>query len=338
MNVLFVGKSGGTAGHRQGALERLGHRVTAIDDESFLPRSPALRKIAYEAGCLPVAGVVRRGMLDALSGASFDAVWVDNGRGVGPGLVREMRRRWGPVINYNHDDPYGRRDRYAWLLYQRAVRENDLTVVVREPNVTEARALGARRVERIYRMADEVAHAPRTIPEDARARFAAKVGFTGTCFEDRGAVMDDLIKRGVPLSLRGDHWNKAPEWPCLQHHWKGPGTTNDDDYAAAILSTEVNLGLLSRLNRDEHTTRSAEVPYMGALLCAPRTPEHLAMYEDGVEAVFWSDAAECADVCKRLLAEPARIAEIAARGRARALQNGNMNEPVLGRLLEMVKG
>ena len=336
MRLLYLGSEDGTSLQRANALRRLGHEVRIFDESRNLPGGRIMPRIHYETGGVFLQNTIQRRVLDQVGGERFDAVWVDHGRLVGPRFVKEMQRRWGPVINYNADDPYGPRDRKAWLTYLQAIRENDLTVVVREPNVAEAKALGARRVERIYRLADEVAHAPRALTDAQRAEFGAQVAFAGTCFEDRSRFMADIVERGVPLSLRGDHYDRTPDWPTIQPHWKGPGTKTDDDYAAVILGAQVTLGLLSAKNRDEHTSRSLEIPYMGGLFCAKRTPEHLGLYEEGEEALFWDDPAECAEVCRRILADPERGREIARRGRERALRNGHTNEPTLRRLLEMV--
>ena len=336
MRILFVGSGRGTALQRTNAFRRLGHEVRQIDDEAFAPRGRLVSKFHYESGGLLAQRTVARGLLAELGSEPYDVVWVDHGRLVGPRLVETLRERYGPVINYNADDPYGYRDRYAWLTYRQAVKAYDLVVVVREPNVAEAKALGARRVERIYRLADEVAHAPRELTEAERTEFASQVAFTGTCFEDRAAFMADIVGRGVPLSLRGNAYEKAPEWPKIRSHWRGPDAVGDD-YSAAILGAQISLGLLSWKNRDEHTSRSAEIPYMGGLFCAKRTPEHSGMYVEGEEALFWDDAAECAEVCARYVAEPERCRTIARQGRERALRNGYMNEPTLRRLLEIVK-
>ena len=335
MRLLFLGPESGTSRQRANAFRRLGHAVRHVDDTAFAARARVASKFHYETGSLFLQKAVREAVLGAVGEETFDAVWVDHGRMVGPALVEAMRRRWGPVVNYNADDPYGFRDRYAWLTYRQAVPAYDLVVVVREPNVEEARALGARKVERIFRLADEVAHAPRELTPEQRAKYGADVSFIGTSFERRGAFLADLVERGVPLSLHGNGYRRTPQWSKIQPHWKGPGTTNDDDYAAAILAAKMALGLLSVKNRDEHTSRSAEIPYMGGLFFAKRTPEHLGMYADGKEAVFWDGAAECADLAHRLLREPSRLEDVAAAGRERALRNGYVNEPVLSRLLEI---
>jgi spore maturation protein CgeB len=111
-----------------------------------------------------------------------------------------------------------------------------------------------------------------------------------------------------------------------------------DDYAHAIQAADFNLGLLSKGNRDEHTTRSLEVPMLGALLCAERTPEHMAMYREGEEALFWKDAAECAAVIRRYLDRPAERTEIAAAGARRVRANGHGNERIVARALRALAG
>lgn len=93
------------------------------------------------------------------------------------------------------------------------------------------------------------------------------------------------------------------------------------------------LGLLSKGNRDLHTTRSIEIPFLGGLLCAERTVEHVLLYDDKQEAVFWNDAEECALCCNELLdEEPLRI-HIAKKGQARAIKNNHLNEPTVEHII-----
>lgn len=123
-------------------------------------------------------------------------------------------------------------------------------------------------------------------------------------------------------------------WSLPLTHWRGPGIYHDDSYAAAIQSAKICLGLLSKGNRDLHTNRSIEIPCLGGLLCAERTSEHLALYEEGRDAIFWRDAEECAALCHRLLADEPLRREIAGRGHERARRNNHYNEPMLAALIE----
>lgn len=73
---------------------------------------------------------------------------------------------------------------------------------------------------------------------------------------------------------------------------------------------------------------------MGVLLCAERTSEHEEMYADGQEAVFWSSAEECADLCLSLLQDPERRLRIAAAGRERMTRDGHWTEPAMESILQ----
>jgi hypothetical protein len=332
LDILFIGTPGGTLQHRIYALGRLGHHVHVIDPERFVPRSRILAKLHFESGGLLYEKRIRDHILREVAGLRFDLTWVDPGRYVGPQLVRQLRSH-GPVINYVEDDPFGKRDRYVWLLVRRTTPEYDMMVVRRQPNVEEGYRAGAKKMVLLFLTCDEIAHAPRVLTPEDHARWDSEVAFVGTWFPERGPFMKELLERGVPLSIYGNRWQKAPEWPVLQRAWKGPATRNDHEYAAAIQCARVCLGLLSKGNRDLHTRRSIEVPALGGLLCAERTVEHEHLYRDGEEAVFWNDAAECATVCKQLLADEAKRRQIARQGHLRNLENGHFNEPVLAKIL-----
>jgi spore maturation protein CgeB len=92
--------------------------------------------------------------------------------------------------------------------------------------------------------------------------------------------------------------------------------------------------MLSIGNRDLHTHRSVEIPSLGSVLCAERTTEHLQLYSEGAEAVFWNDADECAKICAALLKDDERRKQIAELGHARCLANGHFTEPLLAKVID----
>jgi spore maturation protein CgeB len=232
------------------------------------------------------------------------------------------------------DDPYGPRDLRTWRLYLNAVPEYDAVFVVRDVNVPEARANGAKRVYRSSVAADEVAHAPIPLTDEERKSWASEVLFVGTWMPERGPFLSRLVELGVPLSIHGNHWRKAKEWPVLRSAWRGPGLHSGNDYLKALLGAKVCLGLLSKGNRDQSTQRSFEIPCAGRAFCGERTPEHTSLYTEGEEAEFWSTPEECAEKCRVLLANDRRREELAARGHARCMRNGRLNEPVMAKLLD----
>ena len=332
-SILYIGSNTGTSRHRALALHRLGHDVFIVDPFAFLSGSPFALGWAWKTGALFLEDFIRRRALASIPDIRFDLVFVDSGDLVGPSLVQELKRRFGTVVNYNVDDPYGPRDGKRWRLYRRSVRFYDLVVVVRDCNVPEAFHRGARNVLRVHRSADEVSHAPRQVSEKERRRWASDVVFVGTWMPERGPFMARLIELGVPLSIWGNRWQKAGEWPALRSCWRGAALEGEQDYAMAIQYAKVSLGLLSKGNRDLTTQRSFEIPLLGGVLCAERTSEHWNLYREDEEAVFWSSPGECAEKCMRLVNDEERRNRIAVNGRRRCLQNGTTNEKVMAQIV-----
>jgi len=263
-------------------------------------------------------------------GATAELVWVDGCPELPPSFFRWLKTRRHGIVSYLIDDPFGGRDRRKWDLCLRALPYHDLTVVVRAPNIEEARAAGARRVMRVLMSCDPVAHAPQALTAEERKRWSSEVVFIGTWMAERGPFMRRLLELGVPLSIWGDRWQKAREWPQLQACWRGPAIYGHD-YVKAVQCAKVVLGMLSIGNRDLSTTRSAEVPFIGgSVFCAQRTPEHEAMLQDSREAVFWSAPEECAHVANALLTAPLRREAMAVAGQSRIRRNNVTNDAVLG--------
>lgn len=335
MRILYLGAYNGTARHRADTLTRLGHEIKVIDPDTLVPGGKTMQKFHYESGGLLCAEKVASRVWEKIGSDHFDMTWVGGGRHVGPSLIKMLQARFGPVINYNNDDPLGNRDRLSWLLYRKAIPFYDLLVYHRKINVKEAYARGARRAVMTFSFIDEVDIAPFPMSDEERQQAQSEVLFIGTWMCERGPFMARLIKRGVPLTIYGNRWEKAREWNVIQSAWQGAGTVDYRDYARKIMSAKICLGLLSKENRDIHTRRSMEIPYMGGLFCAERTIDHCALYEEDKEAVFWFDAEECADKCLQLLQNEKLRQEIALRGRERCLKNGNFNQQIIKSLVEI---
>jgi spore maturation protein CgeB len=318
---------------RAAALERLGHAVSIIDPFDWTGRSVWMAAWLHHAGAFGIGAKIDRPIFKAVEQSRPNLIWVDQGAFLGPSLIANFRTLSVPVVNYTIDDPFGGRDGRRFSRYLKALPFYDLLAVVREENIAEAHALGARDVVRIWRSADEVAHRPRLLTDGDRQRWGTEVCFIGTWFPERGPFMAELVHAGVPLSIWGDRWQKAPEWPVLAPHWRGPAQNDPEIYARIIQSAKISLGLLSKDNRDKHTTRSFEIPAIGGLFCAERTDEHCEAFKEGVEAVFWNDAKECAEQCRRLLNDDAMAEAIKRNGHQRYLQGEHKNESVLKLIL-----
>lgn len=342
-SILYFGDShpASTSFHRADALRRLGHYVT-IQDTDKKAREQAfsayLWPFHYRTGfrfmqqrmCRWVKGIVG-------TTEKPDLIWINSGELLGPRCLKMLKKIGSPIVLYNNDDPTGKRDGAKFDSLLRSLPYYDLCVVMREMNVAEFRARGARRVMRVYMSYDEQAHRPFERPDDIPAGFRSNVAFIGSWMrnEKRDEFLLKLINRGIPLSIWGGRWQKSPHWKALQHAFRGEAL-GGRSYVAAIQGAQVCLGLLSKGNRDLHTQRSFEVPYAGGLLCAERTTEHRQLYREGEEAFFWSDADECAEICRKLLDDERLREQVRIAGMKKVRSQLSGNEQVCQKILDEI--
>lgn len=336
MNILYIGQNYGTSLQRCQALKRIGHDPYLIDPFALIQSNRFVAKWIHLTGAFALSTWVKNQIIKDIEKKHFDLVWVDGGVLCEPDLIIKLKNKFGFVINYNNDDPFPLKeygDYGKWRLYRESIPYYDLLAVVRKQNIKEVKEYGCKNVIHVFRSADEILHKPVVLNSDEVERWKSEVCFVGTWMPKRDSFIIRLLKRKLPLSIWGDRWHKSAEWNFIKPHWKGPGVFNSD-YSKIIQSSKICLGLLSIGNRDDHTQRSVEIPAIGGLFCAKRSAEHLQMYTEGREAVFWDTADECADVCFDLLKSPDLRIEIARRGHERCLSNNYFNEPTMKHILD----
>lgn len=307
-NILYIGDTyhGATSSHRAHALERLGHTLFMSDPYKRFSKqleSRWLYPVHYRTGFRFLQSSVFKWLETELRKAgNIDLIWIDSGELLGPKCIQLLKRSNKPVVLLNVDDPTGNRDGHRFDLVIKSIPYYDLIVVVRKESEEEFLSLNAKQVLRTFRSYDEVEHKPFESVAEIPDKFRSEVAFIGTWMrqESRDEFLLKLLERGIPISIWGNRWNKSKYWDKLKDVYRG-GSLSGRNYVAAMQGADVCLGLLSKGNRDLHTQRSLEVPFAGGLLCAERTLEHLELYVEGEEAVFWEDAEECAKVCRTLL-------------------------------------
>lgn len=331
LSILYVGSPNGTSGHRAAALERLGHHVHRVNPYDALSRH--WRLWLARTGGAGVDARVARALSEGVGARVFDIAFVDSGEVLGPKCLALLRAAAFTVVNYNADNPYldPPPERQRWALLRSALPLYDLCVSFRRPN-QEANMLaaGVRNPFVTWLCADEMAHrAPETILD----AFRSKVVFAGTWMPGRGRIMSRLLDLGVPLTIDGPRWDKAPERarlaPVLRH-----GYLDTMAYAQSVAGADVALVFLNPANNDIHTSRTAEIPALGTAMVAPRTSAHQALYQEGIEALFYDTIEDCAACCFGLLSDVAARKTLARAGHDRVALNGMYNEPLLSGIVD----
>ena len=318
------------------ALRELGHHVVDVQvcvpyHESRFKRlvPSAFTKLGY-----PLDLVHANRRLCELSATCHpDIVWIDKGMSITKNTLLVIKQNSpATIVSYNPDDimqPAGRS-----AIYLRAIPFYDVHFTTRIPNISELYGFRARRVERAWFAFDKHVHRPLSVTCAEKSALGGPVGFIGTYERDRAEEMRALAQAGVPIRIWGSGWR----------HLRGrdPNLRIDDrplyneEYSKAVCSFDISLGFLRKANRDQHTTRSLEIPACGGFLLAERTEEHLELFEEGREAEFYSSSRELHDkVVYYLKNESARKA-IAQAGQRRCLASGYDNHSRLRKMVDAV--
>lgn len=344
MKILYCGllNPGNTSSMRKDALERAGHTVTTLDMTSTVARRGLVMRLAYRGAwrlgwALDLDGCNGR-LIQLARDIQPDVVWVDKGVVIAPRTLRCLRqlpsRTW--LIHYNPDDPFGGFGNAGWRTFIQAIPEYDVHIVPRRANVDEYQRQGARHVFQAMPAWGYAEDVHRPLPHTAEAvdAFGADVGFVGSFELERAQAMLQLARSGAQVRIIGP-------WPAefldirMLHT---PRAVMGHDYARALGSFKIALGFLRKNNRDQHTSRSIEIPACGVFMLAERSDEHLSLFEEGIEAEYFSNTDELIDKTRFYLANERARARIAAAGRLRCERSGYENARCMERLLTRAVG
>ncbi|NEP54763.1 MAG: glycosyltransferase family 1 protein, partial [Moorea sp. SIO3C2] len=162
--------------------------------------------------------------------------------------------------------------------------------------------------------------------------WGAKVSFVGTFEKDRAKQLLFLAENGIKVRVWGQYWQ---DWQSKHPNLliEGKGVFNEE-YIKVLNSTQINLNFLRKANRDEHTSRSLEIPACKAFMLAERTDEHLHLFEEGKEAEFFDSQRELLNKAKYYLNHGEKRKCIAEAGLNRCITSGYSHQD---RVKEMLK-
>lgn len=317
------------------ALRELGHTVITVKNDAELDWYATLpgRVTRKVAGILPFHRKRHAEVLvNAVVREQPELVIVLKGTNVGPAEVQAMRAAGAFVVVINHDDFFSLNPNNRSPTQRAALPFYDYVLVTREVNVAEVAPINPK-VEFFPFAYHPKVHRPVEIP----AAFETDVVFVGTWEAERCKLLEQLVQR-VPAryAIWGSFWSNAgrrsPLRPYLQNR-----DALADDQCRALGGAKIALAFLRKLNRDDYTQRTFEIPACGGLLLAERTARHQSFYREGIEAEFFdpNDAEELVKKVRDLLADAPRREAIKAAGRQALQRQHHTYRDRLERLLEI---
>ncbi len=263
----------------------------------------------------------------------FDIVWIDKGVLIYPQTLTALRSRAARrfAVHYTPDPQLvlhkSRHFRACLPIY-------DLAVTTKAFEINLYKAHGARDLLLVQQgYGERFAQAPEARTADDE--FSHDVCFIGHC-EKHYAERLRAAAGAAPAAIWGPGWTRyARRHDWIRPHVKGEGIWGDE-YPQALMRSRIALGLLSKQIPETTTTRTFEIPATATFMLAERTADHLALFEEGKEAEFFSSDEEMRDKIRFYIANEATRTAIARAGRQRCLKGGYSDTAQLQRVLDHI--
>ena len=326
LRILFVGalRPFLTTTARYDAFARLDVEIEPLDTTPFTRTGRGwLDSLTHWTSLTPNVFAINRAILAAAERFRPNVLWLERGTFVFPRTLRALRRMGGLALVYHNTDDWRSgtpRHGLHWRLLLRGLPYYDLHITSNLHNVREFRQHGLSRVHHMELAANEAIEHPGPLGEEERRELGGPVGFIGHWEPSTEKTLTHLVESDLPLKIYGGGWEKARS-PALrdaiQHRFVW-----GEEYARAIVSFDVNLGIVSKWNRNHTASRTFQIPALGAFLLHERNGLVKEYFREDAEAAFFGSDEELVRKCQHYLAHPEERRRIAEAGRRRCLESG----------------
>jgi len=327
LRILMVGSLEPllTTGARVAAFRELGVELEGVDSRPFFAgEGPWATRLTHWTLRTPGVYALNAALLEAWRRFRPNLVWLEKPVFVFPSTLRRLRREGGARFVYHNTDDWRGADRLHRLHWRYLLRElphYDLYVLSNAHNVREFREAGLLPVHHMELAANPAIRDPGPLADEERRRLGAPVGFVGHYEPETERLLAHVARAGIPVRIYGLAWRRADPAGPLRDSIAGREVWGDD-YARALCSFDVNVGIVSKWNRNHTASRTFQIPALGAFLLHERNEFVTRYFREGEEAEFFGSAEELLEKCRHYLARPEERRRIAEAGRRRCQESG----------------
>jgi hypothetical protein len=280
----------------------------------------------------PLIAKVNADLVTAAQKEKPEIVWFDKPVLFTPATIRRVKELGALTVCSNQDNPFGPRNDGCWYQFYKIYRMLDLHCLFRNADIPRYQEWGLNyiKIQFSYDPREQFPSPPGWSDLD-RTR---EVSYIGSPHEDRPQFLRSLIQEHkLPVTISGPGWERVFSKEERKRYTRG-GMLRDAEYRENIWKSKINLAFISQLNEDDVAHKAFEIAACRGFLLAVRSPEHMACFDEGKEAAFFSSLEECASKIRYYLDHPAEREEIAWRGCERAKLSGYDNDTQLSRVLD----
>lgn len=333
--ILYLGPlgTGSTTRQRLAAFNSLGYHCIAFDSRPYHEYGSRLhRSFAHHLAYGKPVRSLNQDLLAFAAAQDYQIIWIDKGVWIYPETLARLKANGAIAIHYTPDPAITFHQTRHFL---KSIPLYDAMVTTKTYEVELYRAHGSKQTIFSEQGYDPETFYPRQVDADTQARLGSDVCFIGRCEPHYLSIMQAIAAKHDNVAIWGRWGPQAAQHPWLAPVYRGEGLWGAD-YANALCSAKIAIGLLSALVGDQTTTRTYEITACGTFMLAQRTPEHMALFEEGKEAEFFSSKEEMLEKIAYYLAHPVARERIAAAGRARCVSGGYDNGQRLAKIMAQI--
>ena len=345
MKILSVGNLSGlsnTCLHRHWALGKLADEIDSVNTReqsvSLLYRI-AHRLFLYGLPVrLPDNSNANKKIVKLVNenvNDPYDIIWIDKGTTIDAKTLRYIKKIMptAKIVSYSPDNMALRHNQSQNFLG--CIPLYDIHFTTKSYILNDMVRLGAKRINFTNKLYESTFHYPRELSQDDIQRLGGDVGFIGVWEKERCDSILYLAQNGIKVKVFGSgKWNDYVGVDNLEIL----PPLYSDDYPKALQAFKISICFLRKLNFDLQTSRTMEIPACGGFMLAERTNEHMALFEEGKEAEFFSNDEELLEKCRYYLSHDNERKNIAKAGRLRCETAGYSNEESIKRMVKIALG
>lgn len=324
IETLYVGPldPSGTCAARLRGLMSVNAGTEAMDTSFVASQGGRLRNYLAAQLCFDSSFVdANRILLAKVKQSRPAVVWIDKGYWVWRSTLERIAQQGVLLVHHNTDDIHAAHAKLAYRLLRSTIKYYDIHFTSNHHNLSNLRALGARRVEFTHLGYDHERFYRRELTPSEAQNWTNDVVFVGHWEAATEHHVLGLVEAGLPVRVYGTGWHNAKTRNYLSSAVTFR-SLSADDYVSCLLGAKIGLCFLSKLNRNDTAGRTFEIPACGTFLLAERTPAHQLIYREGEEAEFFADETELTAKVRFYLDNSSVRAAIAEKGQIRCLSSG----------------
>ena len=237
---------------------------------------------------------INKSILQVLKKQHYDIIWIETCISIFPSTLKKIKFKYteSKLISLSEDDMFPSHNNSIW--YKLGLKYFDFVYTTKVHNLEDLKLFKGKNITLFLDSFDSNLHKPVKLNKEDKSYYGCDVSAIGAYEEERAQTLLFLANKKIKVSVWGNGWQKFINiHPFLNIKNK---FLYSEEYVKAINASKINLNFLRKINRDQITSRSMEIPACNGFMLAERTPRHKTFFKEGVEAEFFGNDTEL--LCK----------------------------------------